>query len=238
MLPELATLLDLQSLDVRVVGLDRALAAIPETLAGIDAEIEKARGVLAAVQTELQHSEKERRRTEGQLADAEALAEKYADQLTRARTNEEYSGLQAQIRATKRRISDIEDRVLELMDRGDELTGALAEQKIAFRRIRAELEARKEAVRREARARKTARDRVLAQRNERAGGLPETVLSRYERIRSVRGRGLARAVNEICEACRVSLRPQLFEEVRSDQGIFSCESCGRLLYFQPPVESA
>ena len=93
-------------------------------------------------------------------------------------------------------------------------------------------------MRREARVRKAARDRVVAQRNERAGVLPESVLSRYERIRGMRGRGLARAVDEICEACRVSLRPQLFEEVRSDQGIFACESCSRLLYFQPPAESA
>ncbi len=238
MLPELATLLDLQSLDVRVAGLDRELAAIPETLSGIDAEIEKARSVLAAVETELQDSEKERRRTEGQLADAEALAEKYADQLTRARTNEEYAGLQAQIRATRKRISDIEDRVLELLDRGDELTVAVAEQRMAFRRTRAQLEAQKEAVRREARVRRTARDRVVAQRHERAGVLSKSVLSRYERIRSMRGRGLARAANEICEACGVSLRPQLFEEVRSDQGIFACESCSLLLYFQPRVESA
>jgi hypothetical protein len=39
--------------------------------------------------------------------------------------------------------------------------------------------------------------------------------------------------NGICSGCRVSLTPQRFNEVRQSSQILPCESCGRILYYQP-----
>jgi predicted nucleic acid-binding Zn-ribbon protein len=33
-------------------------------------------------------------------------------------------------------------------------------------------------------------------------------------------------------ACRMKIRPQVFADIRRGESIFTCESCGRILYFK------
>jgi hypothetical protein len=38
----------------------------------------------------------------------------------------------------------------------------------------------------------------------------------------------------MCSACHVAQRPQVFQEVMSNQQIVFCSSCSRILYYVPP----
>ena len=59
----------------------------------------------------------------------------------------------------------------------------------------------------------------------------EDILSRYERVREARGGiAIASASNEECDVCNVRMRPQVFQEVRRNDTIISCDSCSRILY--------
>ena len=40
--------------------------------------------------------------------------------------------------------------------------------------------------------------------------------------------------DESCSACRVRLRPQVFQDVMSNEQIVTCFYCNRILYFVPP----
>jgi len=40
--------------------------------------------------------------------------------------------------------------------------------------------------------------------------------------------------DESCSACRVRLRPQVFQEVMSNEQIVTCFYCNRILYYVPP----
>ena len=43
------------------------------------------------------------------------------------------------------------------------------------------------------------------------------------------------AAEGLCQACYLSLRPQFFQDVRRNEQVLYCESCGRILYFNPPA---
>jgi predicted nucleic acid-binding Zn-ribbon protein len=59
---------------------------------------------------------------------------------------------------------------------------------------------------------------------------------RYERARKARkGIGIAEAVDGRCSACNLTLRPQFFQDLKRGSEIMSCESCQRILYYNPPV---
>ena len=58
------------------------------------------------------------------------------------------------------------------------------------------------------------------------------MLRQYERVSKFRGSGLAEVRDQKCMGCQVMLRPQTYNEVRSGQ-IVICESCQRVLYFDP-----
>jgi predicted nucleic acid-binding Zn-ribbon protein len=50
------------------------------------------------------------------------------------------------------------------------------------------------------------------------------------------GFALAEARDWKCLACRMTIRPQVFNDIRKGDSIITCESCGRILYFK--VEAA
>jgi hypothetical protein len=71
----------------------------------------------------------------------------------------------------------------------------------------------------------------LEERATLARDIDEDLFDRYERVRKARGGvALAAAREEECEACKVKMRPQVFQEVRRNDTIISCDSCSRILY--------
>ena len=74
-----------------------------------------------------------------------------------------------------------------------------------------------------------------AQRKELRSGVNEDVLTHYDRVLKHRGSALAAVgENQMCSACQVIQRPQVFQEVMSNQQIVFCSSCSRIMYYVPP----
>ena len=91
-----------------------------------------------------------------------------------------------------------------------------------------------------ARERTAADERQLDQlRTERQGivaDLKPQAIKAYDRIRKKwHGTAIAEAVGGRCSACQIMLRPQFFQELRHAESLMFCESCGRILYYNPPV---
>jgi predicted nucleic acid-binding Zn-ribbon protein len=42
----------------------------------------------------------------------------------------------------------------------------------------------------------------------------------------------------LCSVCHVRLRPQVFQQVRTNDAIIQCDSCQRILYYIPPPPPA
>jgi uncharacterized protein len=76
---------------------------------------------------------------------------------------------------------------------------------------------------------------VRSERNGRAKDIPPGLLSDYDRLLRARNGVAVAAVNvsAFCGGCRVSIRPQAIQELRSAiTAMMRCESCGRYLYWQ------
>jgi predicted nucleic acid-binding Zn-ribbon protein len=81
------------------------------------------------------------------------------------------------------------------------------------------------------------REGLLAQRKELAAALTPSVLETYERVRKGRkGIAVAEVRDGFCTACNVRLRPQVYNEIRVNQTLRTCESCSRIIYcVEPPI---
>jgi predicted nucleic acid-binding Zn-ribbon protein len=80
-------------------------------------------------------------------------------------------------------------------------------------------------------------DELLARRLPALEALSANARATYERLSRMRsGFALAEARDYSCLACRMKIRPQVFNDIRRGEKIITCESCGRILYFK--VESA
>src|SRR5262249_20301705 len=65
----------------------------------------------------------------------------------------------------------------------------------------------------------------------------DSALAHYDRVMRQRKSAIAEAREQKCMACFVMLRPQTWQEIRTNEQIVTCSSCGRILYFDPANEA-
>ena len=92
----------------------------------------------------------------------------------------------------------------------------------------------------DARQRTAEDEKLLAvaqgQRDQLRTGIREDLLRHFERVSKFRGSGISEVRDHKCMACQVILRPQTYNEVRSGKETVVCDSCQRILYFNPAEE--
>src|SRR5262245_33112802 len=226
---------DLQGLDSRIAGLDRKLEAIPVRLQAIRETQEQATAAIEAQRTRLAGVRKELRGREKDLEQNASEKAKREAKLYEVKTNKEYSAVLAEIETLKVEKGRVEEEILALMETQERMTREIGEAEVRLKRHIEEARVQQAAATEELRALEADVALVRAERESLARDIPRDSMAQYTRL--LKGRaGLAVAVvgaNGICTGCRLSLTPQRFNELRQSSQILTCESCGRILYYQP-----
>jgi predicted nucleic acid-binding Zn-ribbon protein len=231
----LQRLSELQALDTRIAGFERKLEAIPARIQAIDDAEEQARSVLETQRAKLAGVRKDRRSREKDLEQNASEKAKRDTKLYEVKTNKEYSAVLGEIETLKVERGRVEEEILALMEAEDQLDHQVVESQRRLASQTEDFKAQKAAALEEQRALEADLAVVQAERESLARDIPRDLLAQYNRLLRGRG-GLAVSVvgaNGICSGCRVSLTPQRFHEVRQSSLILPCESCGRILYYQP-----
>jgi hypothetical protein len=231
----LQRLSELQGLDTRIAGLERKLEAIPIRIQAIRDSHQQAQAAVDALRTKFDAVRKEIRVKEKDLDYQASQRAKCEARLYEVKTNKEYSAVLAEIEALKVEKGRIEEEVLALMEAQERLTREIAEADKRLARQGEEARVQEAAATEELHALEADLAAVRGERDSVAREVPRDLLTQYGRVLKHRG-GLAVAVvgsNGICTGCRVVLTPQRLNEVRHSSQIYTCESCGRILSYQP-----
>jgi hypothetical protein len=238
MLSDIENLLLLQDADREVLRLNEEIAALPRRVAAIEEKLAGTQVQLEKARVAVKGDEAARRKYETAIQDLQQKISKYRDQSLDVKTNDQYRALQHEIDFAQKEIRANEDKILELMVNSEvrekEVKAAEAELKTEM----AEIETEKI----EARERTEEDQKQLAEwtgrRDQMRTGISPDLLLHYERVLKLRKSGLSEVREHKCMACQVMLRPQAYNEVRSGQSVIICDSCQRILYFNPAHELA
>lgn len=237
MSPELATLIDLQEYDSRIAKLESDAARLPKQIEEIQQALKEAGRTLDALKARSDTTRKDLRAKEKDLEVAAAKRTKTEGRLWEVKTNKEYSAVLLEIEEIKQEKGKTEEEILGLMEMQERLTADLhdAEARLKVREEQARDDETK--VRKKLAEVEDELAIVRAERQSRARELAPSVLGSYERILKARS-GVAVAPvapGPVCGACRVAIRPQAIQELRTAQDLMLCESCGRYLYWNEPA---
>ena len=228
---DLKQLIRLQATDLSIQELRARIDRFPGISKALDEKLRSAQAAVATAHEKAKSNQGTRKKLEGEITAAESKISKYRDQMMAVKTNEEYRALQHEIEHAQQGIRKIEDEILNLMMEAEtgqsELKGAEAHLKEDQQKVNIERKQLEEDNKRDL----GALEGYLKERKEIDASVSPDLISRYERVRKLRGGiGVAAARNEVCEICQVRIRPQVFQEIRRNDRIIACDACQRILY--------
>jgi hypothetical protein len=234
MKPVLEKLVALHHLEVALARVEADLAELPKKRRALEERLAADRARFDAAKAAAEASGKARKQHETAVQDLETKRSKYKGQLMDVKTNKEYTAMLHEIEGVEREIRSREDLVLEEMEKAEGLAADVRREEGAFKEIerdtkveRAEIDARETKLSAEA-------SRIRAEREAAFASLPEDVQTLYARVARKRGTAVAEAKEGECQTCHVRMRLQVWVELRQSDTLFQCESCNRILYYEPP----
>jgi hypothetical protein len=237
MLQDLALALRLQALDRKIASLESEIATLPRHIAGIEKKLESHTRRLEADRAALAANQRDRKKLEGDIQVHSQKVSKLKDQMLGAKTNEQYKAFQNEIAFAEGEVRKAEDKILDLMEQSEPLEKNVKAAEDELKQEQRHVEREKTHARE-----RTAvdQDELTANQEDRKGLVAQMAPAfyrEYERIRKkTKNTPIADATDGRCDACQISLRPQFFQDLRRGDRIMFCESCGRVLTYNPVID--
>ena len=228
----LKNLIKLQELDLKIADLEQEIKGIPAKIKTLDQDSEKHSSAVNELHEKIKDGNRLRRQSEGEADTLREKLSKYKSQLMEVKTNREYQAMLHEIEKTKQEIEKKEDLTLvqmlaleELQERAKKAEGVLVEHKNKATKQDKLLKILSSQAQQKIEGYKKKRELLVTK-------IPTELNQRYDRISLVRnGVSLSEVKNQSCQACNVKLRPQLFNDIKTNQQIITCDSCNRILYY-------
>jgi predicted nucleic acid-binding Zn-ribbon protein len=229
-------LLDVQALDTRLDQLAHRRRTLPEhaSLAELETELDVLRDQQVEAETEQSDLARELKKAEGDVDQVRARAERDQQRLDAGQVSspKELESLQHEIATLGNRQGDLEEVVLEIMERlesSQSRSSELAAQQESARARVSALTASRDTTTGEIDAET---EMLQAQRSTQAGSLAEDLVALYEKIREQQGGvGAAELRQRRCGGCRLELNNVEINELRDadPDEVMRCDECRRIL---------
>ncbi len=211
--------LEVQDLEDEVAGLETRLGNLREEVMSLDKSVAQ---------------------KNNEIAQAEALIKKYAEQQNNVRNNREYDSLSKEIEYQNLEIELYNKKIREFNIQIDEKKLVIADSEAALNEKKADL-ANKQAELEEIIADTQKEEEGLYNKSEKIQEvIEERLLTAYKRIRSNARNGLAVVTvqRDACGGCFNQIPPQRQLDIKSRKKIIVCEYCGRILVDDEIIKEA
>jgi len=223
----------------QIQDVDSRLDAARTAVAQLQAEIGE-RSAIARREAELAVVQRQLHGLQGQQRDLDLQADEKRAKIKvdeaklyggRVTSPKELQSLTDEVAQDRRQLSSIEDQLLELYDRLDELTKQASALEATLARETAAWKARQQELTSRLAENESALVALQTRRESSVATLDPAARSTYESLRRQKGGVAVATVHQrTCQACRVGLTASQEQRARIGNELATCNSCGRILF--------
>jgi predicted nucleic acid-binding Zn-ribbon protein len=206
------------------------LNALNPRLAALDKKREGAASALARAQAAVEAEERRQRELQGKIQQHKQMQEKNLAQFDAVKRLKEATAAMAQVESARRIIAEDESELTALMRRLGEMRTNVVANETSLADVEAEQETARDEIAKERSEIDSALESARADRNGKTGGVPRSLLGKYDRIRTKRAYALYPLRGESCGNCDTAIPMQRRNQMSVNGPIDICEACGVLLY--------
>ena len=225
-------LIKLQELDLDLNKIQAEHDSIPAQMGEIEADYNELNADIEEQESELKLLKVTIREAESKIAVLDETSKKYKQQLLTVKTNREYSALLTEIEAVKREKEELEESIIQNMEKNEALSAGIKEKSSRLEELgkqrlskKGELDLRLKKLGKEVSIRKREREKLTGEVNR-------PTLKLYERIMNSRvNRAVVPVRSGCCGGCFAHVPLQKVADIRKGGQIYTCDSCGRIVYY-------
>ncbi|MFC1858969.1 zinc ribbon domain-containing protein [Thermodesulfobacteriota bacterium] len=230
---QIDVLVRLQEIELESVSLGAMLADVPGKIDALESQLNEFKRVIEGEESSLSELQKKYRSYESDAQTTLDQIKKRQQRLNSVKTNIEYQSTLKEIEELEMKNSEIEDEMLEFLDRMDEAENLIATRKVEFSELDKEIKHEKEKIEFEAAQNQKRLHELDVDWKDVSEKADPKLLDTFNATKKVTdGRAMVPVKNAVCLGCNLNIPPQLYNEIQRLDSLRNCPFCQRLIYWK------
>jgi uncharacterized protein len=228
---QLETLVALQHAEIEIKRIEQELAGIDDRIETLTAEVKAYEDRLAEFHSNLDGLKKQYRSDENEVKTIDSQITKSKEKLRAVKTNKEYQSILKEIDDLKHKSSDIEDRMIEHLERVEDADTELANRQTELADVKTEVATKQEEIRQVAEGHRQTLAGLEQERDNIWRSVEPKLQALYVKVKQ-QGHGIAVAaiIDAVCQVCRMNIPRQQYNELLRLDTMRMCPNCQRIIY--------
>ena len=231
---QIEVLVKLQQIETETIQIKSALNGVSKKLEDLDSGVKLFEQTIEEQERIINDLKKQYRDYESAIQLNLEKEQKIQVKLRSVKNNKEYQALLKEIEDVGGKNSEIEDKMIEFLDRMDITEKIIATKKDEYINIFENAKSEKESIKQNTEAKKKRLGELEMKSAEVFGLVDPELLKRYLNIKEQDPGELAvvPVKDAVCYGCNVNLPPQLYNELFRCDSLRFCPNCQRIIYIK------
>jgi predicted nucleic acid-binding Zn-ribbon protein len=231
---QIAALVNLQQIEIDTRNIQLKLSNVDQRLESLDNRLLEFKRVIEEQQSVINELNQKYRDYESDARLNLDNIKKSEAKLRAVKTNKEYQSSLKEIDDLKQKNSNLEDDMIQFLDRIEEAENALKTKMTEYSELQAQMKREKEIIQNETEERKRQLEHLDAEWITVSADIDVALLETYNQVKSAQSNavGIIAVIDAVCQGCHMNIPPQMYNELQRGDRLATCPICQRLIYWK------
>jgi hypothetical protein len=235
---QLKLLIELQKIDSSIISIAERIESLPRKLDEFRAPVKKASDSFQKAKLKYEALNKKKKDKDLQLDEIQDKIDKLKSRTSEIKTNKEYEAHLKEIKKFENDKYQVEEEILALMEEIEAFAKDLKNEEIKFKKAEEDFKRQEKLLEEEKKELHLEMESQKAKRKDFVAHIDEENYSQYMNLlKRMGGLAVVETKNEVCLGCNTNIPPQLYNDIKKNDALYTCFYCKRFLYYKEPDSS-